>query len=84
MIWIDFMHVAQFEAKKKARVKRDPERVHWGHTQFWVNDDSEFGQLAAAYDPELGQSDTIICQACRKLTKFWFTFDTELSRGIRV
>ena len=34
--------------------------VHWGQTHFRVNDDPEIGQLAAEYDPELGQSDLII------------------------
>ena len=63
---------------KSTRVKCHPERVHWGHTQFRVNDDPEIGQLAPEYDPELGQSYFIICQICRKLTKFWVTFDPEL------
>ena len=31
------------------------------------------------YDPELGQSDPIIWQVCRKLTKFLVTFDPERS-----
>ena len=37
-----------------ARVKLDPER--------------EISQLDAEYDPELGQSDPVIRQVCRKLT----------------
>ena len=52
----------------------DPERVHWGHTPFRVNDDSEISQLDAECDPELGQSDSISCQVCRKLTNFRVIF----------
>ena len=37
-------------------------RVRWGQTPFRVNDDPEISQLDAKYDPELGQSDPIICQ----------------------
>ena len=55
------------------------ERIHWGYTLFWVNDDPEISQLDAEYDPELSQSEPIICQVCRKLTKFRVTFDPELS-----
>ena len=44
-----------------------------------VNDDPEINQLDAEYDPELGQSDPIIRQVCRKLTKLWVTVDPELS-----
>ena len=57
----------------------DPERVHWGQTQFRVNDDPEISQLDAGYDPELGQSDPITCQVCRKLTNFRVIFDPEWS-----
>ena len=64
---------------KNTGVKRVPERDHWGHIQFRVNDDPEIGQLAAEYDPELSQSDPIICKVCRKLTKFCVTFDPECS-----
>ena len=53
---------------KNIRVKHDPERVHWGQTLFRVNDDPEISQPDAEYDPELGQSDPIICQVCGKLT----------------
>ena len=35
-------------------------------------------KLAAEYDPELGQPDVIICEVCRKLTKFWVIIDPEL------
>ena len=59
----------------------DPERVHWGQTPFRVNDDPEISQLDAECDPELGQSDPIICQVCRKLTKFRVIFDPEWSLG---
>ena len=49
--------------------------VHWGETPFPVNDDLEISQLDAEYDSELGKSDPIICQVCRKLTQipgqFW-------------
>ena len=44
----------------RKRVTR--KRVHWGQTPFRVNDDPEISQLDAKYDPELGQSDPIICQ----------------------
>ena len=57
----------------------DPERVHWGQTPFRVNDDPEISQLDAKCDPELGQSDPIICQVCRKLTNFLVIFDPEWS-----
>ena len=35
-------------------------------------------QFAAEYDQELSHSDLIICQVCKKLTKFRVTFDPEL------
>ena len=57
----------------------DPERVHWGQTPFRVNDDPEISQLDAEYDPELDQSDPIICQVCRKLTNFRVISDPEWS-----
>ena len=57
----------------------DPERVHWGQTPFRVNDDPEISQLDAESDPELGQSDPIICQVCRKLTNFRVICDPEWS-----
>ena len=50
-------------------------RVHWGQTPFRVNDDQQISQLEYDGDPELGQPDPIICQVCRKLTKFRVTFD---------
>ena len=53
----------------------DPERVHWGETPFWVNDDPEISQLDAERDPEMGQYDPIICQVCRKLTNFRVIFE---------
>ena len=37
-------------------------RVRWDQTPFRVKDDPEISQLDAKYDPELGQSDPIICQ----------------------
>ena len=55
----------------------DPERVHWGQTPFRVNDDPEISQLDAECDPELGQSDPIICQVCNKLTNFRVICDPE-------
>ena len=58
----------------------DPEeRVHWGQTPIRVNDDPEISQLDAECDPELGQSDPIISQVCRKLTNFRVIFDPEWS-----
>ena len=45
---------------KNTGVKLDTETVHWGQTQFLVNDDPEISQLDAEYDPELGQSDNVI------------------------
>ena len=64
---------------KNIRVKHDPERVHWGQTLFQVNDDPEISQPDAEYDPELGQSDPIICQVCGKLTDFRVILDPEWS-----
>ena len=64
---------------KNIGVKLDPERVHWGQTPFRVNDDPEIGQLDAEYNQELGQSDPITCEICRKLIKFRVTLDLELS-----
>ena len=55
------------------------ERVHWGQTPFRVNDDPEISRLDAEYDRELDQSDPIIFQVCRQLTKPRVTFDPELS-----
>ena len=52
-------------------------RVNWGQTPFRVNDDPAIRQLDVEYDPELGQSDPIIGQVCRKLTKFWAISYTE-------
>ena len=64
---------------KNTWVKLDPERVHWGQTPFRVNDDPEISQPDAEYDPELGQSDPIICQIRRKLTDFRVILDPEWS-----
>ena len=47
---------------KNTRVSMTRKRVCWGQTPFRVNDDPEISQLDAKYDPELGQSDPIICQ----------------------
>ena len=44
-----------------------------------VNDDQEISQPDAEYDPELGQSDPIICQVCGKLTDFRVILDPEWS-----
>ena len=57
----------------------DPERVHWGQTPFRVNDDPEISQLDAKCDPELDQSDPIICHVCRKLRNFRVIFGPEWS-----
>ena len=62
-------------------IPKTPERVRWGQTSFRVNDDPEIGQLGQLdeeYYPKLGHSDSITCQVCRKLTKFWVTSDPEL------
>ena len=56
-----------------------PERVHWGQTPFRVNDDLKISQLDTECDPELGQSDPIMCHVCRKLTNFRVIFDPEWS-----
>ena len=64
---------------KNTRVSVTRKRVLWGKTPFRVNDDPEISQLDAEYDPELGQSDPIICQVCRELTKFRVAFDLERS-----
>ena len=69
-------HSHNIHSKKNTRVSVTRKRVHWGQTPFRINDDPEVSQLDAEYDPELGQSDPIICQACRKLTKFRVTFET--------
>ena len=56
------------------------ERVNWGQTPFRIKSmNRKSVNLMAEYDPEMGQSDPFICQVCRKLTKFWVTFDPELS-----
>ena len=47
---------------KNTRLSVTRKRVHWDQTPFRVNDDPEISQLDAKYDPELGQSDPIICQ----------------------
>ena len=39
--------------------------------------DPEISQPDAEYDPELGQSDPIICQVCGKLTDFRVILDPE-------
>ena len=57
----------------------DPERVQCVQTPFRVNDDPEISQLDAECDPELVQSDPIICHVCRKLTNFRVIFDPEWS-----
>ena len=41
-------------------------KIHSGST---MNNEAEISQLDAEYDPELVQSDPIICQVCRKLTQ---------------
>ena len=66
-------------ATKTPGSKLDPERVHWGQTPFQINDDPEISQLDAEYDPELGQSDPIVCQVCRELTDFRVIVDPEWS-----
>ena len=66
-------------SKKKPGSDIVPGRVHWGQTPFRVKDDPEISQLDAECDPELGQSDLIICQVCRKLTNFRVIFDPEWS-----
>ena len=43
------------------------------------SDDPEISQPDAEYDPELFQSDLIICQVCGKLTDFWVILDLEWS-----
>ena len=52
--------------------------VHWDQTQFWVKDDPDIDNIAAEYDPELGQSEAHYLSHLQKLTKFWVTFDLEL------
>ena len=47
---------------KNTRVSVTGKRVHWSQTPFRVNNDPEISQLDAKYDPELGQSDPIMCQ----------------------
>ena len=64
---------------KNTQLKLDPERVHWGQTPFRVSDDPETSQPDVEYDPELGQSEPIICQVCGKLTDFRVILDPEWS-----
>ena len=77
----DPVAATRYPHSKNTRVNRDPERFHWGQTQFRVSDDPEISQLE--YDPELGQSYLSICHVYRKLTKvwnhgwWWVTFDPE-------
>ena len=74
-----FIYLLPFYTLKTPESEIDPERVHWSQTPFRVNDDPEISQLDAEYDLELGQSDPIICQVCRKLTNFGVIFDPEWS-----
>ena len=64
---------------KNTRVSVTRKRVHWGQTPFRVHDDPEISQLDTECDPEIGQSDPIICPVCRKLTNFRVIFDPEWS-----
>ena len=64
---------------KNTGVKTWPGKGPWGQTPFQVNDDPEISQLDEEYDPELDQSDPIVCQVCRKLTDFWVIVDPEWS-----
>ena len=67
-------------SKKKNGVKNLTRKgSHWGRAPFRVGDDPEIGQLDAKYDPELGQSDPLVCQVCRKLTDFRVVVDPEWS-----
>ena len=52
----------------------DPEMVCWGQTPIRVNDDPEISQLDAECDPELGQSDPIICSHYTLRLYFVFFF----------
>ena len=74
-----YNHRFHIHSIKRAGVKLDPERVHWGQIPFRVNGDREISQLDAEYDPELGQSDPVICQVCRMLTHFSVIFGPEWS-----
>ena len=64
---------------KNTGVELDPEKIHWGQTPFRVNDDPEIRRPDAEYDTELGQSDPIICQVCRKLTRFRVTRELSMA-----
>ena len=57
---------------KNTRVKRDPERVHWGQTPFRVKDDPEIGQLSAD-----------VTNNGVRLTQLWVIFRVRLT-DIRV
>ena len=74
-----FVSFPRFYTLKTPGSEIDPEKVHWGQTPFRVNDDPEISQLDAECASEPGQSDPIICQVCRKLTKFRVIFDLEWS-----
>ena len=71
------LYYYSYPFSKNTGVKLDPEMVHWGQIPFRGNDDLQTSQLDSNYDPELGQSDPIISQVCRKLTKFGVTFEPE-------
>ena len=73
------IHLGSLYTLKTPGSEIDPERVHWGQTPFRVNDDPEISELDMEYDPELGQSDLIICQVGRKLTNFRVIFDPKWS-----
>ena len=53
---------SKWKKSKNTRVTLTRKRVHLGQTPFRVIGDPEISQLDAKYDPELGQSDPIICQ----------------------
>ena len=77
ILWSISSLVAYWVYTLKTPGSNGVKRVHWGQTPFRVNDDPAISQLDVEYDPELGQSDPIIGQVCRKLTKFWAIFYTE-------
>ena len=59
---IKLKHIRILYTLLKHPGQRDPQKGPLGPTPFRVNEDPEISQLDAKYDPDLGQSDPIICQ----------------------
>ena len=64
---------------KNTRVRNWPGKGPLGPNSIPGQRSPGISQLDAECDPELGQSDPIICQVCRELTNFRVIFDPEWS-----